>query len=199
MPQELEWKELSKRLNALFAKPESKPEKEDIKNALGNESAVNIALAMEELKPEQAVVVFETLDKQTGADVLAKLDPEYTKIVATKLHPEELKGLIEPLPPREAAGVLVEVSSRQLHTYLNNNVADPSAVHDTQRRLNYPKGSAGRLMTTQFVRLHSDVTVADAIEVVRHTDPKVDIPEDLYVIDRDTSTKPVKNHLLGVV
>lgn len=199
MTQESDWKELVKRLNALFEKPENKPEKEAIKNALGNETAVNIALAIEELKPEQAVSVFETLDKQTAADVLAKLDPDHTKEIVTKLHPGELPGLIEPLPPREAAGVLVEVSSKQLRTYLNNNAADPSAVRDTQHRLNYPEKTAGRLMTTQFVRLHPDITVANAIEVVRHTDPKVDIPEDLYVIDRDTSTKPVKNHLLGVV
>jgi len=49
------------------------------------------------------------------------------------------------------------------------------------------------------VRLYENITVADAIDVIRHTDPKVDIPENLYIVDRDITNQPPRNRLLGVV
>lgn len=199
MTQEPDWKDLEKNLSSLFKKSgDIPPDKESLGSIIKDQAPANIALAMEGLKPEQTFWVFQVLDKSVASEVLAKLVPERTKEIVTKLPPEELHELIEPLPPREAASVLTEARSKQLRTYLNNEQADPSTIHDAQQRREYPKGSAGRLMTTQYIHLHADITVADAIEVVRHTDPQVDIPEDLYVIERD-KTNHAKYRLLGII
>ena len=199
MPEESDWKELVKHLNSLFEKSDCNPEEESIKNLLMDKCSVTIALAMEEIKPEQAVHVFNALDKPMATDVLAKLDPEHTKEIIARLQPDELPGLIESLPPREAAAVLAEVPRQQLRSFVNENSADSFAVDDAQNRLKYPNGTAGRFMTIQFVRLHSGMTVGDAMEVVRHTDPNVDIPGNLYVVDRDKSAKTHRDRLLGVI
>lgn len=194
-----DWKELERSLQDLFKSPQTPPEKETICNLVKNQDATAIALAIEELETGQAGAVFSCLEKPVARDVLAKLEPHLARSLIKQLKPEDLTILVEALPPREAALILSEAPKKHVQEFVNDAFSDPSAVRDVQSRMNYPKKSAGRLMTTQFVRLYKDTMIKDAIEVVKHTNPKVDIPEDLYVVDRDLNDKKVRNHLLGVV
>jgi magnesium transporter len=199
MSQNSDWKELAKCLSTIFEKPDGKTKMEALINVLRDRSAADIALAMEELKAEHAVLVFGVLDKPMATDVLAKLDPERKKDILDRLDSDKLPDLIKPLPPREAASVLAEASTRQLHTFLASDSADTPAKEDVQHRRNYPEGTAGRIMTTEFVRLNKGISIADALEMVRRTDPKVDIPGDLFVIESGETTKVSRNRLLGVI
>ena len=182
MPQEPVWKELVERLNALFENKEESPKPDAIRKVLSDEPAANIALAIEEMEPENALTVFKSLEKSLQAEVLPKLDSEQIKEILRETKPHQLPDLIEPLAPREAASVLSEAPTQQLKTYLNNDQADPSAVKDVEQRLQYPKETVGRLMTTHFVRLQSDMTIEEALDVVKHTNPDVDIPNVLFVV-----------------
>ena len=58
--------------------------------------------------------------------------------------------------------------------------------------LNYPDDSAGGLMTTDYIALHDDLTVADALDVIRRTGPKTDLIQTIFVIDD-------KRKLIGTV
>jgi magnesium transporter len=194
-----DWKDLAKRLNAIFEKPDRNPQAEAFRDILHDRPAADIALAMEELNPEQSVILFEALDRPVATDVLSKLEPERRKEVLSRLDPDNLPGLIEPLPPRDAAAILTEAPKRQLHTFLKRDAADTPAKQDVHQRLNYPEGTAGRIMTTGFVRLNKGISIGDALGVVRQTDPNVDIPGDLYVVESEETNKASKNRLLGVV
>jgi magnesium transporter len=74
----------------------------------------------------------------------------------------------------------------------------PEIVQDAERRACYPLGSAGRLMTSQFLRLRADITVRDALAAVRATDPEVDTPDNLYVVEHEDAGEE-GYRLLGVV
>jgi magnesium transporter len=199
MAETSDWKELSERLKVIFEKPEKEPLFGKLYEALRDEPPANIALMMEDLSPEEAVTVFSALDKPVATAVLSVLAPDLAHQLLKQLNPDQVAGLIEGLPPREAAAIIAEAPSKQVKSFLNDEQANISAVHDLQYRLNYRKGSAGRLMTTQFVKLYKDSIVADALEVVRHTDKDVDIPEDLYIVERDLSSRPIRSKLLGAV
>ncbi|HVY73489.1 MAG TPA: magnesium transporter [Puia sp.] len=195
MPQESAWKDLAKRLNVLLLDEHHNNQIEEIKNILQGQTAADIALAMEEFLPEHSILVFEALDRSMTTDVLAKLEPERTsKILA--LHPEKLLNLIKSLPPREAAALMTDIPSK-LNNYVKKKIADPEATEDAQRRLCYPKGSVGRLMTTQFVRLQRGVSVAEGINIIKNTDPEVDIPDDVYVVEEVPGSS--RFHLLGAI
>lgn len=85
MDQENGWKDLVQRLHNLFGKADSSPATEEIRKILTNKTAANIGLAIEELQPEQAKLVFGCLDDTLAADVLAKLDPETTTLIVDSL------------------------------------------------------------------------------------------------------------------
>ncbi len=199
MAETSDWKELSERMKMIFEKPGKEAPFGELSEAVRDEPPANIALTMEELSPEEAARVFSVLDKPIATAVLSALDPHIRHILLKQLNPDQLPGMIEGLPPREAAAIIAEAPASHVKRFLNDDQANISAVHDLQYRLNYRKGSAGRLMTTQFVKLYKDTIVADALEVVRHTDKEVDIPEDLYIVERDLTSRPLRSKLLGVV
>jgi magnesium transporter len=154
---------------------------------------------MEELTPEQNITIFSALEEPVATEVLSILDPERSKTLLKKLHPEELAMLVEKLEPRQAASLVAEAPRKYVQKFLKDDQANISAVHDVKYRLGFRKGSAGRLMTTQYVKLYKGTKVEDALVVVRNTDKNVDIPEDLYIVERDTSIKPMRYKLFGVV
>ncbi|WP_300603906.1 magnesium transporter [Niabella sp.] len=195
MSQEPEWKDLATQIKALLSDEKRENEDEVIKTILQEQTAANVALVMEELSPEQSARVFEALDMPMTTDVLVKLEPERTnKILA--LHPEKLINLLDALPPREAAALITDIPSR-LNTYLKKKIRDSAAVEEAQLRRSYPKGSVGRLMTTYFVRLQKGISVAEGIRIVKYTDPEVDIPDDIYIVEKTAEAS--KYTLLGVI
>jgi len=181
MSEQPEWKQLTGRLLTLF-ETDNTPDRERLRAALKDESAVDITLAMDDLTEEQAMQVFKSLHKGTATEVLAKLDQEHTEHILARLDPQELKDLLEPLPAREAAIVLSDASDKQLESLMENSTPE-APLTDVQHRLDYPKGSAGRIMTTEFIALDQKMTIAEALQLVKQTDPDIDIPSDLYVVE----------------
>lgn len=163
---------------------------------LSRETPVNIALALEQLPPDLATRIFSTFEQSLAAEILAKLEPEISKQILSKLPEKQVTGVINALPPREAAILVTEASKKQINRYVKNEDAEKEVVQEVEARLSYPKGSAGRLMTTHFVKLHIGSTIADAIQEVRKTNPAIDIPEDIYIVKRD---RQKHEHLQGVI
>ncbi|HEX3935757.1 MAG TPA: magnesium transporter, partial [Puia sp.] len=93
---------------------------------------------------------------------------------------------------------VTEAPRKQINRFVKNKKSEPGVVHDVEHRLNYPKDSAGRLMTTQFLRLFTGITVADAIAEIRKTDPEVDLPADVYMVKREKAGSP-HSRLQGVI
>jgi len=199
MIEEQDWKQLIERLNLIFKEAEFNPDVQIIRAAIANESSSSIALAMEDMEAKQAVVIFAALEKSLATEVLAKIEPGLVKEILLKLAQDKLSDLVEPLSPREAAAIVVEAPRKYVRNYLKDGFADPSAAMDVQQRLSYPKGTAGRLMTSEFVRLPADITVEEALIQVKSTNPEVDIPSVLFVTEQGKEVNTQAFRLLGVV
>lgn len=198
MPRTLNWKKLAKRLKTLPAEKDTDLKAHPIRTALYNEPPADIALALEQLPPEQAVRVFAILKQSAASEVLSRLEPSLSKKILAGLPPAKIDAVLKPLPPREAAMLVTEAPKKEINHFIRNDRSRSAVITDVEYRMNYPKGSAGRLMTTQFIRLHSGTTVEAAIDRVRETDPNVDIPEDLYIVKKERGNKS-HDRLLGAV
>lgn len=198
MPEKLHWKELAKSLKTLPKKKNADLTENPVCVALNKEAPADIALALEELSPEQATRIFLTLHQSVASEVLAMLEPGVSKKILGELPSDKMSAVVNSLPPRDAATLVTEAPKKKINSFINNKESEQVIVHDVEHRLNYPKGSAGRLMTTQFVRLHSGISVQDAIEEIRKTNPDVDIPADLYIIKKER-TKKSHDRLQGVI
>jgi len=192
MDQEAVWKTLLKTLE-----PEAKKEKSDpakIGEAMGHCEPADIALAFEELDPKAAQRFFALLEGERAAQVLSLLGADLAKPIAHSLSETKLHQLACLLPEREAAALLASVSKKTIQSLANDPAAPAVAVQDATQRAKYSEDSAGHAMTTEFVRLQPDMTVGEALETVRRTDPHADIPDDLCVLDVGEPNK-----LIGVL
>ncbi len=170
MPEPLLYKQLAESLAALFKEHNEQPATEQLVNVIAEACPADMALALDELTEEQALRVFKTLDDDTATEVLAKLDQEHTEYILEALDPEHVATLLEPLPAREAANVLAEATDEQAEQVLQAEVPEPAAAV-AQHRLEYEKGSAVRIMTTEFLVLHPRMTIEQAIATVKKQIP----------------------------
>lgn len=190
----LDWKKLAEDLTKIFTENKENPNEQAICQILGAHCTADISLALDELSLEQAFQTFQVLDAECATDVLSKLDAEHTEYILEHLKSHEVTKLVESLPAREAAIVLNEASDQRVEEVLENSTSE---ISDIEHRLNYPKGSAGRLMTAEFITLSRTTTIAQALEYVKSTDPEVDVPSDLYVVENSYRNRP--SRLLGVI
>lgn len=190
------WKRLKSRLTTLY---EQSPPLKELQQALMSEPVCDIALVMEDLPAEHASWLFHALDDAQAAEVLTKLEPELARQVVQEVQPEQFSRLVEQLPLREAALLVAESPEPYVNAYLSMTPSLSPTVQEVQHRLVYPEGSAGRLMTNQFVRLQAGMTVAEALGAVRETETSIDIPDDLYVVEACSNGGQPGERLKGVV
>lgn len=200
MSEEIHWRGLLAEIEQAFGTLQEHPDA--LRSILQDEQCADIALAMEELDPEKAALIFALLDDARAAQVLGCLGPESTADIAMRLRSSELRRLIGALPDRDAAAVIAEAPPEAAAVLIGAGHHASAAAIDARRRLAHPPGSAGRLMTSEFVRLTADMTADDALAVIRETDPEADIPNDLYVV-RDRSgggeEGEIGQELVGVI
>jgi magnesium transporter len=186
-------KPMADRVNVILEKCKAK--EGDPGQEISREKPDDIALALAKLEPEQADRLLSALSEDCAAEVVTLLEPNLARDMLTRLDPPRFKRMLEQLTPREAARVAADAPAPLVEGARAEN---PEIVQDAERRACYPPGSAGRLMTSQFLRLRADTTVRDALAAVRGTDPKVDTPDNLYVVEPEDADEE-GDRLLGVV
>ena len=127
--------------------------------------------------PSDLADVLSALDESRRVRVISELPTDVASFVLAEMeaaeHPEELllavgpeyaAELVEELPTDDAADLVAELSAGDREAVLEE-ISDRA---DVEKLLRYPEDSAGGLMTTDVVRVRDDVTVAEAIEAIRH-------------------------------
>ena len=80
---------------------------------------------------------------------------------------KELKEVLDELYVDDAVDIVEEMPANVVKRILQQ--ADPKMRTEINELLRYPDDSAGSLMTTEFVSLRPDMTVAEAIKRIRRT------------------------------
>lgn len=185
---------LAKRVAAILE--DEHPDPAALAAMLRGEDVGDIAVVMDKLQPRQCELVLRALDEDRAAELLTQLDPELTRELICGYDLPQFEHLLERLSPREAARVAADAPRAYLDAA---NAKEPSVAKDAKQRAEYPDGSAGRLMTDQFIRLRPDMSVADALEALRRTDPDVDTPDNLYVVGSNAKSGDSHERLEGAV
>ncbi|MBS1762283.1 MAG: magnesium transporter, partial [Bacteroidetes bacterium] len=197
MPQETEWKSLSNSLSKILLIQEEDERRARLREILANDTAPNIALALEDIDPENPQEIFKEIPINIAGAVLSKVDSELKKKILAQTEENKINSLITELSPRETASILTEIPSNTLHTILKDECTKPEAIVDVKKRINYKKETAGRLMTTQFIRIDRRMKISEAVNEVLKSDPSIDVPNDMYVVEKYINKKGFK--LVGVI
>lgn len=135
-------------------------------NHLSNEDQVAI---FKDLSSEFAVKVFEFLPIDTQKSIINALSPEQTAHILKKMSPDDRTAFLEELPSTSVSELLKLLPAGERSVAL--------------KLLHYPEDSVGRLMTTDYIAIKMNWTVAQVLDYIRRYGRDSETINVLYVID----------------
>ena len=137
-----------------------------LRELLTEMNEVDIAAFLGELEPDQQAIVFRLLPKELAAAVFAyRDDSEDQERLIGALSDRELREVLDELYLDDAVDIIEEMPASVVSRILRNTGAETR--QQINELLNYPKDSAGSIMTTEFVSLRPDATVSDCFQRIR--------------------------------
>lgn len=157
-------------------------------------SEVDIAEILEEIMEvlgvEKTVVMFRTLPKDVNVEVFSYLDSDEQVAIINSITDKEIHYIIDELPFDDMIDVLEELPANIVDKILEK------ATKEERKQINsflhYPEYSAGTLMTPEYISLHKDMTVAEAMAHIKKEGMDSETVYTCYVKDTGRT-------LLGIV
>ena len=132
---------------------------------IADTNEMDVAAFMEQLSPLQQITCYRTLPKDQASDVFAELEPETQQNIISAITDQEIGPIIEDLFVDDAVDMLEEMPAMVVKRVLKNTRPETRSL--INQFLKYPEDSAGSIMTAEYMDLHKDMTVLQAIGRIR--------------------------------
>ena len=159
----------------------------DLRDLLMPLEAADIAGLLEDIG-ERMPVLFRLLPKELAAEVFVELESDSQELLITGFSNTELKEVLDELYLDDTVDIVGEMPANVVTRILKHT--DPETRKSINEILKYPEDSTGSIMTTEFVDLKEQMTVAEALKRIRRTAPDKETINICYVIDKN-------RHLIG--
>jgi len=147
---------------------------ENLQPLLDQIHPADIADVIEDAPDDVQNRIFELLDDETKADVIAELDDSTEADILEELTAEEISDIAEEMAPDDAADMLAELDEKRSKEVLE--LMEDEDSEEVRELLRHDEDTAGGIMTTDFVALHSTRTAQDALNYIG----TLDLDEPIY-------------------
>src|SRR3990167_5957596 len=167
-------------------------EKDELADFLNDLYPQDLAPIIENLKDEEKISSFKVLELENAAKVFSEFNSEMQKAMLELLGAESVAQIVSEMDVDDATDLIIRLPEEEKAKLLKV-LPDPVQQAHVQELINYPSESAGGIMSTDFLKLRSDMTVHIAFNCVRRqaAEYKAQIYY-LYVVDNE-------NKLVGVI
>jgi len=141
----------------------------------------DLAEILEDLAPAEREAVFTSLDEEVAAETLEEVEPRLQKSLLEKLGEERIADIVEEMDPGAAADLLAELPEEQSDAILEE--MEPEERHEVEELLEFDENSAAGCMTTDFIALEMQSTVAQAVQALRAFDGDPENVTEVYLWD----------------
>lgn len=141
----------------------------------------DVADILEQLDPKQRASVFRHLDESHISEMVSELDDDVQADFIDDLDDATAAKLIGDMDPDDAAEIVRDLSYEKAETLLRlMGVEDAAQVREL---LGYKDGTAGGMMTTQYVTTPQTATVRETVEQLKQLDEDHPAVHYVYVVD----------------
>lgn len=166
---------------------------DEIKELMSNREFSALRKLLEDLEPadvaqifelsseEEIPILFRLLPKDLAAECFVEMDSDVQKSLIDALSDKELTEVVNDLFLDDTVDIIEEMPANVVKRILTNTSPETRAL--INQLLNYPKDSAGSMMTTEFVELRARMTVEDAFNRIRATGLDKETVYTCYVTD----------------
>src|ERR1700738_2124135 len=146
-----------------------------------DERAPDIVEALNDMAPELAVAVLLHLPPDRAIEVLDQPGLEREPELVTLMPREAAAKLLTGVSADRVADIFHQVKEPHCSELLD--LLDPDTRVNIRRLLQYPKDTAGSIMTTEFASVPSTYTVQQTLDYVRHVESSRETIYAIYVLD----------------
>ena len=170
----------------------------ELKAILNSMNSTDIAHIIEEIEEAKLPILFRLLSKEVAAEVFVEMDNDAQEFLILAFSDRELKEVIDELYLDDAVDLIEEMPAGVVKRILRHT--DPETRKSINQLLQYPKDSAGSIMTIEYVDLKKHMTVGQSFERIRRTGVDKETIYTCYVTDENRKligTVSVKELLLS--
>ena len=153
-----------------------------VRSILDVMNEVDIALLLSELDDKALALSFRLIPKDKAAEVFANMDAPLQSCLVQIFSEKELKELLEDLYMDDTVDMLEELPANLVTRILDAVPAEERI--QINELLNYPDDSAGSIMTTEYVNLRKNMTVAQSMAHIKETGIHKETIYTCYVMER---------------
>ncbi len=153
----------------------------EIALALKDMNPADAAMMLEELPEERMPIVFRILPKELAAEAFAYMDSDSQEVLVRGFSDREMDEVIGQLFLDDAVDMIEEMPANVVKRILRHVDSDTRTM--INQVLNYPKDSAGSIMTMEYVALKRMMTVRQAFDKIRATGVDKETVYTCYVTD----------------
>jgi magnesium transporter len=154
-----------------------------LREALSEFPPPEVAELLMQLRKADRTLLFRSLPLPLATEVFVHLGPEQESALVQDLTDEESRHLLAGLTPDDRTHLLTELPGRVVQRVMN--LLPSEDLTEARWLLGYPEGSAGRLMTPDYVALHPEWTIADAVQHIRRFGKDSETVNRVYVVDAE--------------
>jgi len=152
-----------------------------VRSILSEYEAADIASLFAEMPADTIGLLFRLLPKEPAAEVFVELDTDLQQVLIQAFSDAELEAVFDELFVDDTVDIIEEMPANVVKRILDS--ADHEKRAQINKILNYPKYSAGSLMTTEFVELKTHMTCEDVFKNIKRSGVKKETIYDCYVTD----------------
>lgn len=149
----------------------------------------DIADILTQIPPENQESLMDTIGIDKTAEVIPEMDEKEQKDLMERMDNEKAADIMEAMSPDDAVDILADLPDEKSEAIIEG-MDDEEVQEEFKELLQHEDDTAGGLMTTDYVAVKPEMTVADTLEHLRKIGSEVDNIFQIYVVDDE-------EHLLG--
>jgi len=149
----------------------------------------DLADLIEDLDYKTRTDFIEDLDVETAAEAFAEMELDTQVEILEHLDSRQASNILEEMPPDEAADLLGELPEEKSDELLK--LMEPEEAQEVRELMDYEEGTAGALMTTEYIALPPDLTVNEAISKLRQLAAEAETIYYLYILEESQTLSGV--------
>ena len=161
-----------------------------IKSILEEEMPQDVAALLEDLPDKDMPVIFRLLNKEQAAETFVEMSTDSQEMLINVFSDSELKAIFDEMFVDDTVDIIEEMPASVVKRIINQS--DAETRNQINQILQYPKDSAGTIMTVEYVSLKKSWTVKQCFDRIRKTALDKETVYTCYVTDE-------KRHLTGCV
>ncbi|PSF37636.1 magnesium transporter [Aphanothece hegewaldii CCALA 016] len=142
---------------------------------------VDIAEAIEGLPESMQVIAFRLLSKAEAIEVYEHLDTTVQQALIQQFKQQEVLDIVDKMSPDDRVRLFDELPAKIVRRLLSQ--LSSGERQSTALLLGYEEGTAGRIMTPEYISLKENLTLAETLKRIRSLANASEVVYYLYVTD----------------